>query len=74
MYPIFIFGLFISDGLQEILSGILKGIELKEIVTYSSLFVYYVIGVPLILLFSYEWGAFGLGWKIYGVWFAFTIE
>lgn len=50
--------------------GILKGIERKELVTYSTLLVYYLIGIPLVIYFAYP---FGLGEKVYGIWLAFTI-
>lgn len=52
------------------MTGILKGIERKEFVTYSTLFVYYVIGIPLVLYWSCD---FGRGEKVYGIWFAFAI-
>ncbi|CAD8183873.1 unnamed protein product [Paramecium octaurelia] len=70
VYPIFVFGFFVIDGLQGTLTGILKGIERKDFVTYSTLFVYYLIGIPLVVFFAYD---FGLGKKVYGIWFAFGI-
>ncbi|CAK94292.1 unnamed protein product (macronuclear) [Paramecium tetraurelia] len=70
VYPIFVFGFFVIDGLQGTLTGILKGIERKDFVTYSTLLVYYLIGIPLVVYFAYD---FGLGDKVYGIWLAFGI-
>lgn len=52
------------------MTGILKGIDRKEFVTYSTLFVYYIVGIPLVLYFSYGWG---LDKKVWGIWLAFGI-
>lgn len=48
----------------------MKGIDRKDFVTYSTLLVYYLIGVPLVIYFAYD---FGMGDKVYGIWFAFAI-
>ena len=70
VFPIFVFGFFVIDGLQGTLTGILKGIEKKEYVTYTTLIVYYLIGIPLVIYFSFQ---FGLGMKVKGIWWAFAI-
>ena len=59
VYNIFVFGFFVIDGLQGTLTGILKGIERKEFVTYSTLLVYYIIGIPLVFYYSSDLGGFG---------------
>lgn len=73
VYPIFVFGFFIIDGLQGTLTGILKGIEKKDLVTYSTLLVYYPLGIPLVIYMSCGLNGMGLDWKVYGIWFAFSI-
>lgn len=70
VYPIFVFGFFVIDGLQGTLTGILKGIDRKDFVTYSTLLVYYLIGIPLFLYFAC---GFGLGLKVYGIWLSFSL-
>ncbi|CAD8090331.1 unnamed protein product [Paramecium primaurelia] len=70
VYPIFVFGFFVIDGLQGTLTGILKGIDRKDFVTYSTLLVYYLIGIPLFLYFACD---FGLGLKVYGIWLSFSL-
>ena len=73
VYPIFVFGFFIIDGLQGTLTGILKGIERKDLVTYSTLLVYYPIGIPLVIYMACGLNGFGLDMKVYGIWLAFSI-
>lgn len=58
------------DGLQGSMSGALKGIEKKDLVSYSSLIVYYCFGVPLDLVLTFSWG-FDL--QLVGIWLGFGL-
>ena len=73
VYPVFVYGFIISDGLQGTLAGVLKGINHKDLVSYSTLLTYYILGLPLVLYYSCSWGSFGLGLKVYGIWYAFML-
>lgn len=77
--PYFLIGCMIIDGLQGTMSGGLKGIDKKGLVTNVTLFAYYVIGnksisiylgAPLELYFTMGWG---LNYEVRGIWIAFTI-
>jgi MATE family multidrug resistance protein len=57
----------------------LKGIDKKNLVTYTTLIVYYIFGtrmqqsslaIPLVLVFTFGWG-FDLG--VTGIWLAFGV-
>ena len=49
--PWFILGCLIFDGFQGSMSGTLKGIDKKNLVTYSTLIAYYVCGISDYLIF-----------------------
>ena len=51
----------------------MKGIERKEFVTYSTLLVYYLIGIPLVLYYACDLWGYGRDDKVYGIWFAFAL-
>ena len=68
--PFFLVGCVFIDGIQAILSGMLKGIEKKSVVSNSTTIVYYFIGAPLIAYFTFPIG-FGLDLK--GIWLGFGI-
>lgn len=52
------------------MSGALKGIEKKDLVSYSALSIYYLIGIPLTLYLTFSWG---LNLKLTGIWLGFGI-
>lgn len=56
------------DCLAAISHGLLRGTGKQEFGGYANLVCYYVVGLPL------AFGtAFGLGWKLYGLWFGVSI-
>ena len=58
----------VFDGLSAGAHGLLRGIGRQEIGGYVNLLVYYVVALPI----SFA-TAFGLGWKLAGLWFGVTI-
>ena len=51
------------DALSACCNGILRGLGRQEVGGYVQLFCYYVIAMPISM-----GTAFGLGWKLYGLW------
>ncbi|KFX87718.1 hypothetical protein V490_08073 [Pseudogymnoascus sp. VKM F-3557] len=51
------------DAIVALCNGLLRGLGRQEIGGYVSLFSYYVIALPLSF-----WTAFGLDWKLQGLW------
>jgi len=58
----------VFDGLSAVSHGLLRGIGRPEIGGYANAITYYTIGLPISL-----GTAFGLGWKLAGLWFGVTI-
>lgn len=52
------------------MSGALKGIEKKDLVLNSTLIVYFLIGIPLILILTFTWG---FDYKLRGIWLGFGV-
>ena len=51
------------DALAACCNGILRGLGRQEVGGYVQLFCYYVVAIPI------SFGtAFGLGWRLYGLW------
>ncbi|OYU95434.1 MAG: MATE family efflux transporter [Bacteroidetes bacterium B1(2017)] len=66
---LYIAGLFqLSDGIQCVGLGILRGIGDTKIPTLITIVAYWVIGIPL----GYFFG-FNMLWGLYGVWFALLV-
>lgn len=62
-------GIFqIFDGLQVSLGGVLKGIKKTKIVMLSSLFAYWVIGIPLGALLAFRYHL-----HLYGFWVGLAV-
>ncbi|KAL1901161.1 hypothetical protein Cpir12675_000650 [Ceratocystis pirilliformis] len=58
----------IADAMAAGAHGLLRGIGQQHIGSYTNLIAYYIIGLP-ISFFT----AFGLGWRLYGMWFGVSI-
>ncbi|KKA29865.1 hypothetical protein TD95_000412, partial [Thielaviopsis punctulata] len=58
----------LADAMAAGAHGLLRGIGQQHIGSYTNLIAYYAIGLP-ISFFT----AFGLGWKLYGMWFGVSI-
>ena len=58
----------IFDSLAAISHGLLRGIGRQNIGSYTNLFSYYFVALPIALS-----TAFGLGWKLAGLWTGVTI-
>lgn len=58
----------IFDGLASGAHGLLRGIGKQSIGGPANLFAYYVISLPISL-----WLAFGLDWKLEGLWAGVTV-
>ncbi|MDZ4668385.1 MAG: MATE family efflux transporter [bacterium] len=58
----------LSDGIQCVGLGILRGIGDTKVPTIITIIAYWVIGIP----FGYFFG-FYLDWSLYGVWFALLL-
>jgi multidrug resistance protein, MATE family len=58
----------VSDGIQVVGLGSLRGISDVKIPTWITLLAYWVIAIPL----GYYWGAF-LGWGAAGTWWALLV-
>ncbi|KFH47821.1 putative transporter-like protein [Hapsidospora chrysogenum ATCC 11550] len=58
----------VFDGLSAGAHGLLRGIGRQSIGGPANLFAYYAISLPLSL-----WMAFGLGWKLEGLWLGVTV-
>jgi MATE family multidrug resistance protein len=58
----------LSDGIQCVGLGVLRGIGDTKIPTIITIVAYWVIGIPI----GYYLG-FHFGWSLYGVWFALLI-
>lgn len=54
------------DGLQIAFSGILKGLDYSQIVSTSTLWSNYLIGIPLIMILT-----FLLNFELIGIWLGF---
>jgi MATE family multidrug resistance protein len=67
--PLIIIAAFfqMSDGLQVVVNGALRGMGDTRAVLYVNLIGHYVIGVPLgiALAFVFDWGASGLWWGLF---------
>ena len=63
--PFFISGIWLLQSFMVVLTGLLKGINKANFVSCTTLVVYYVIGVPLILCLSEPWG---MNLKLFGIW------
>jgi MATE family multidrug resistance protein len=59
----------LSDGLQGVGAGILRGAGVTRFTFAVNMVAYWVVGLPLSLLL-----AFGLGWGVVGLWAAFVIS
>jgi MATE family, multidrug efflux pump len=57
----------VSDGIQVVANGALRGLGDTRIVLYANLAGHYVLGVPLgvVLAFVVGWGATGLWWGLF---------
>ncbi len=53
------------------MSGALKGIEKKNLVSYSAIIIYYLIAIPLILVLTFSWG---FDMKLKGIWLGFGVS
>ncbi|KAM3137911.1 hypothetical protein pb186bvf_009992 [Paramecium bursaria] len=69
-FQYFLLGCMVVDGTQGTLTGILKGLNKSRIVTISTFVSYYLIGIPFIIVLTFDWGV-GLGLK--GIWLGFGI-
>lgn len=58
----------VVDAIAAMSHGLLRGIGRQSIGGYTNLFSYYVIALPLAFAL-----AFGLGWKLQGLWTGCTI-
>lgn len=58
----------LSDGIQCVGLGVLRGIGDTKIPTIFTIIAYWGIGIP----FGYYFG-FTLNWSLYGVWFALLL-
>ncbi|KAL5601067.1 hypothetical protein BROUX41_005896 [Berkeleyomyces rouxiae] len=58
----------IADAMAAGAHGLLRGIGQQHIGSYTNLVAYYVIGLPLSVF-----TAFGLGWRLYGMWFGLSV-
>jgi MATE family multidrug resistance protein len=69
IYLLYIAALFqLSDGIQCVGLGILRGIGDTKIPTIITIVAYWVIGIPLGYYFCFQ-----LDFSLYGVWFALLI-
>jgi len=69
IYLLYIAALFqLSDGIQCVGLGVLRGIGDTKIPTLITIIAYWGIGIP----FGYFFG-FNLDWSLYGVWFALLL-
>jgi MATE family multidrug resistance protein len=69
IYLLYIAAFFqLSDGIQCVGLGVLRGIGDTKIPTIITIVAYWVIGIP----FGYYFG-FTLNWSLYGVWFALLL-
>jgi MATE family multidrug resistance protein len=69
IYLLYIAALFqLSDGIQCVGLGILRGIGDTKIPTFITIVAYWVIGIPLGYYFCFQ-----LDFSLYGVWFALLI-
>ena len=51
------------DALAACCNGVLRGLGRQEVGGYVQLFCYYVVAMPISM-----GTAFGLGWRLYGLW------
>lgn len=64
VYLILIAAVFqLSDGIQCVSLGILRGIEDTKIPTFITIISYWIIGIPVGYIL-----AFKFGWSLYGIW------
>ena len=55
------------DGLCTGANGLLRGVGQQYVGGYANLLAYYLVGLPI------SFGtAFGLGWKLHGLWLGVT--
>jgi multidrug resistance protein, MATE family len=56
------------DGISAVAQGVLRGVGRQEIGGWANLLTYYVLALPI----SFA-TAFGLGWKLVGLWAGVTL-
>lgn len=58
----------VFDGTSAVASALLRGVGRQEIGSYANLAAYYIVALPI------SFGtAFGLGWKLPGLWAGVTV-
>ncbi|MFA6262302.1 MAG: MATE family efflux transporter [Bacteroidia bacterium] len=58
----------LSDGVQCVSLGILRGLADTRIPTLITIIAYWVVGIP-----AGWWMASALGWELYGIWFGLSL-
>ena len=58
----------VFDALAAVSHGLLRGVGRQAIGGYANLFAYYCVALPISL-----GTAFGLGWKLVGLWTGLTV-
>lgn len=56
VYLIMLINVLAVNGLQGALTGALKGVQMIDLVLYSTIISYYIICIPLTLYLTFSWG------------------